>query len=503
MSNPSTPTHDALSLSGQKTHRSDTPIRSHNNPERQCKQQRSCRSLTTAFQCGSSSDRFIPNRRAMDIDLARFTLNFNSRKSVARVPSHENSQSLHKQIITFYYRRLLSASLFGPTFRDGARSDLIEDSLPASRVLSLNDGPLSTRNVINSNREKKLGLFPSAVQGKKCNRKIPMTSEKILDAPGMKLDFYLNLLDWSSSNILAVGLDNAVYLWDASAGSIDELCKTRTGDSIASVSWMSNEEILAIGTDNGEIWIFDGKRGIRLRTMRSHRSRVASLSWNGSSLSSGSIEGEIHNHNVSIVRHHVATLASHTSEVCGLQWSPDGSQLASGGKDNVVYIWDPQNGSEWTPKHRLEHFAPVKALSWCPWQINVLATGGGASDPNVRLWNTDRGICIKRVNTNSQVCAILWSSHLKEFVTGHGYAQNQLTVWEYPSMTRIAELKEHSASVLHMSLSPDGQTVVSASADETLRFWKIFPEYNHDLEQHSNHGWRPRKLPYGISLDIR
>ena len=37
-----------------------------------------------------------------------------------------------------------------------------------------------------------------------------------------------------------------------------------------------------------------------------------------------------------------------------------------------------------------------------------------------------------------------------------------------------AELTGHQARVLHMAQSPDGTTVVSAAADETLRFWKCF-----------------------------
>ena len=35
------------------------------------------------------------------------------------------------------------------------------------------------------------------------------------------------------------------------------------------------------------------------------------------------------------------------------------------------------------------------------------------------------------------------------------------------------KLTGHTSRVLHMAQSPDGQTIVSAAADETLRFWKI------------------------------
>ena len=41
-------------------------------------------------------------------------------------------------------------------------------------------------------------------------------------------------------------------------------------------------------------------------------------------------------------------------------------------------------------------------------------------------------------------------------------------------MSKVTELTGHSCRVLHMVLSPDGQTVISGSADETLRLWKCF-----------------------------
>jgi cell division cycle 20-like protein 1, cofactor of APC complex len=50
---------------------------------------------------------------------------------------------------------------------------------------------------------------------KKPKRKISRAPYKVLDAPSLQDDFYLNLVDWSKSNVLAVALGNSVYLWSA------------------------------------------------------------------------------------------------------------------------------------------------------------------------------------------------------------------------------------------------------------------------------------------------
>ena len=60
--------------------------------------------------------------------------------------------------------------------------------------------------------------------------------------------------------------------------------------------------------------------------------------------------------------------------------------------------------------------------------------------------------------------------HDKELVSSQGYSHNQLILWKYPSMVRVAELRGHTSRVLQ---SPDGTTMATAAADETLRFWKI------------------------------
>ena len=81
---------------------------------------------------------------------------------------------------------------------------------------------------------------------------------------------------------------------------------------------------------------------------------------------------------------------------------------------------------------------------------------------------------LNSVDTGSQVCALQWSIHEKELLSSHGYAENQLCLWKYPTMAKVKELKGHTSRVLHMAASPDGSLVCSGAADETLRFWNVF-----------------------------
>lgn len=309
-------------------------------------------------------------------------------------------------------------------------------------------------------------------RNKRVLRHIPQTPERILDAPELKQDFYLNLLDWSSQNIIAVALAETVYLWDASVGSITELCTMPTvNEYVSSVSWMADGTHLAIGTADNTVQLWDVAREKKVRTMTGARGRIAAMDWNEHVLSTGSRHGTIHNHDVRQKTHHFQTLENHTHEICGLKWSPDGKYLASGGNDNIVNIW---TGAGECNKTFTEHTAAVKALAWCPWQTNVLATGGGTADRTIRFWNASSGACLNSIDTKSQVSSLVWNKEHREIISGHGFSKNQLSIWSYPTMNKVEDLTGHTERVLSMAASPDGSTIVSAAADETLRFWKCF-----------------------------
>lgn len=59
--------------------------------------------------------------------------------------------------------------------------------------------------------------------------------------------------------------------------------------------------------------------------------------------------------------------------------------MASGGNDGKVLIWSLLNET-FVHSQKL-HYGAVKALSWCPWKINLLASGGGTRDHRIVLLN--------------------------------------------------------------------------------------------------------------------
>ena len=426
----------------------------------------SCNSIDNPIIEGAASDRFIPNRAAMDMEKSEHFL----RSSSCGESDDSSVESGSSFSVSGEYKSTLGHTMLG------------NEKGKSHRVLSFKDkAPVPKGDIVNrhkvlysSNHSKSSNNGSKPIQ-----RHISNTPYKILDAPELMDDYYLNLISWSPSNNLAIALGQQVYIWNAESGDIQELCSFDNGSPdahVSSVSWVkTGGPHLAIGNSDGTTQLWDVQASKKLRSMDGHSQRVGALAWNNHTLSSGGKDSIIVNHDVRIARHQTSVLSGHTQEVCGLTWSPDGSALASGANDNKLCIWDASTTSLSAPRWSFtDHQAAVKALAWSPHERNLLASGGGTADRCIKFWNTQTGALLNSIDTGSQVCSLLWNPHEKEILSSHGFERNQLSLWNYPSMVKVKELEGHTARVLHMACSPDGGSVVSAAADETLRFWNVF-----------------------------
>ncbi len=96
----------------------------------------------------------------------------------------------------------------------------------------------------------------------------------------MQDDFYLNLIDWGSQNFLAVGLSSNVYLWNGNNSKVTKLCDLGLSDTVTSVGWSVKGPMFTLGTNNGELHLWDLNKMKRVRVMGGHTDRIASIAWN-------------------------------------------------------------------------------------------------------------------------------------------------------------------------------------------------------------------------------
>ena len=500
-----------------------------------------------------TGDRFIPLKNNSDNNLQNFILNsspfnFNSSNSPQKVESISSSEGkIEKNYINFIIDNMLKISSdkfvvknnnirknkifsFSKRIYNTATKNKLNNNFNNNEDIDMNQGNslnLSRSFHKNKNnveciknnkiyfgddiynhindfyREKEKNFLSKENNYEsdynKIYRKISKIPFRVLDAPNLIDDYYLNLLDWGKENIIAVALSDEIYLWNDTKAKASLLMTYINNNSISedisnniitSLSWMENGINLGIGLPDGIIQLWDINKKIRIREIFAHNNRVSCLSWNNNILSSGSKDRYIKNFDIRIKVPEISKIKKHKQEVCSLKYSIEGDLLASGGNDNMAYIWDIRNLKNnifnflfnENTKNPYEikpysinnlHQAAVKAMNWCPWKRHVLGTGGGSKDKSIKIYSCDCNKLIKNINTGSQVCSLIWNEKEKEIISSHGFNKNQIIIWNYEKSKKICELKGHMNRVLYMTKSPDENVICSGSGDETLRFWKI------------------------------
>ena len=203
------------------------------------------------------SDRFIPNRAAMDLDKASHaiaTVSDTEGSIGDRTDGEASEDEEHTMNSVASDLGEYKTSLLG-----------IDDS--KSRILSFADKAPAPKGDTVNNLEVLYSASTTARKGKSStklvSRHIPSAPTRILDAPDLLDDYYLNLLSWSDTNVLAVALSQTVYLWNAETGAIDELCNVEDQGPdahISSVAWIQEGGgHLAVGTSwvSSFFWFVD------------------------------------------------------------------------------------------------------------------------------------------------------------------------------------------------------------------------------------------------------
>lgn len=302
-------------------------------------------------------------------------------------------------------------------------------------------------------------------------RQLPKTAFKILDAPNLLDDYYVNIIDWGQTNTIAVGLSNSCYLWNFNNNQVEKVYEFGENTLLTSLCWnMRSDNSLAIGSMDGKVEVFDVVKKVAVQSIFDHRERVGAISFHDNMLLTGSRDRRVVMRDIRQKRSPCLIFDVHQQEVCGLKWSPDGQYFASGGNDNLLFVFSPKTD---IPLMKKTHKAAVRAISWSERQYGILATGGGTADRCIRVWNLNERKLNDIADTGSQICNIVFSKNEDEIITSQGFSNNDICVWKTKGLRKTHSLLGHTHRVLHLAISPCGNFIVSGAGDETLRFWNL------------------------------
>ncbi|RVW98234.1 Cell division cycle 20.5, cofactor of APC complex [Vitis vinifera] len=380
-------------------------------------------SPTRLHDSPTPGDRFIPNRSLMDLDQAHTLLTSRTREVCNSTFSFGwvllvVSRRIYKCFTCFLswqqehiekddeYRRKLEENLF---FDSEGRP---------FRMLVFRGSPKSSKKSIRFLDEMQQQDEAEALHNKNIKqfqyRHLPKDlTENDRFAGCFPLNVYLGFPKSSD-----------LYLWNAETGHNQKLMQVDDQEDYpTSIAWCEDGRRVAVGHLSSKLQLWDAETFKLIRSLEGHDDRVGITAWNGQILTSGSRDKSIINHDVRARNSLTCRVQIHSQEVCGLKWSITGNKLASGGNENLIYIWEASKMCSSNFLHRFSgHQAAVKALAWCPYQSDVLASGGGTLDGCIKIWNIQKGTCINSIGANAQICGLEWNRHHKEILSGHGFS---------------------------------------------------------------------------------
>lgn len=258
--------------------------------------------------------------------------------------------------------------------------------------------------------------------------------------------------------------DKTIQIWDLATG---KSIRTFEGDSstIWSVAFDSNGTRLATGTGFWRVMLWDLKTGQSMSSL-DHAASVWSvaISHDGQLIASGSgdkttkiwdaVNGRlIHN------------LPDHTDFVYSVAFSPDDKTLVSASKDNKITIVDVATGR--LLKTIDGHADQVRSVAISPDGQTLVS---GSYDESIKIWHLETGELIRSLKGHSDDIVSVAISPDGKFIAS-GSKDKTIKIWDLATGELLNTLTGHLDQVYVVTFSPDGKTIASGSKDNSIRLW--------------------------------
>jgi class 3 adenylate cyclase/GTPase SAR1 family protein len=232
--------------------------------------------------------------------------------------------------------------------------------------------------------------------------------------------------------------DGTVKLWDMANGKLLRTSKEQRNE-VASIAFDPEGRTLACGNANGTVNLWETSGGELLRTLQGQRGRVSSLVFDptGRLLAGSGEDGSVSLWSTTdgkILR----TFPGPRGEIVSVVFEPTGRVLARAGADGTIFLWDTASGK--LLRILAGHYGPVSSLAFEPTGRMLAA---GCLDNTVKLWDTASGkLCRTLEGHRGSVIALSFHQSSPLFATASW--DDTVRIWSSETWDVVAVIQRHA-----------------------------------------------------------
>ncbi len=291
---------------------------------------------------------------------------------------------------------------------------------------------------------------------------------------------------------MGVDLQNANF----AGASFDHSVFSETFSSIFSVAFSPDGQLLAAGSVNGEVRVWQVADYRQVMALSGHQGWVWSVAFSldGALLASGGEDRIVRIWQVSTGQC-LTMLHGHTNWIRSVTFSPDGSRLASSSDDGTVRVWEVSTGECLTTLQG--HAGRVWSVAFSP---DGARLASGSDERMVRVWEVSTGECLMTLQGHTdRVWSVAFSSNGATLASGSN--DGTVRLWEVSTGACLTTFQGHTDRVVSVAFSPDGARLASGSDDRMVRLWEVSTGHCFaTLQGHTGRVWSVAFSPDGARL---
>jgi WD40 repeat protein/uncharacterized caspase-like protein len=269
--------------------------------------------------------------------------------------------------------------------------------------------------------------------------------------------------------------------FNAAAQKLELVVRTGHSLKVTSVAYSPDGKILASGSLDKTIKLWDVASGQEILTISGHGNGVRSVAFSpdGKTLASASDDATIKLWDV-LTGKNLRTFLGHGGGVMSVAFSSDGRTLASGGEDNTIKLWDVDSGRVLrTIALKLQtdyYFDYAVPVAFSP---NAKSFASASWDKKVWVWDTAGERAEKTLDGNPDNAPLVTPTpptpsvafSPKGDMLASGSSDNTIEVWDVAAGREIKTLGGGKSSYTSVVFSPGGEILAAGTRDNTITLW--------------------------------